>query len=210
MFLIFNPHSQSITSSINCRRLDQEGQSVKAWSICRSRLCVGPEERPKRKTATMKVMIPAALLHLPGLSCLNRYHLSPVVKERRNYWVTGLVSLPKCLKASKWHFLSKGQGWHRLISRVADTSNQHVQMPGLKCQSLLVPGRAWCLLRVLTICFPCHFANKSSQARCGKGKQDQLDINVITLGRRRCRTTCRRESVSLKSPAADRQNTIRL
>lgn len=113
MFLISNPHSQSITSFVNCRRLDQEGQSVKAWSICRSRLCVGPKERPKRKRVTMKVMIPAALLHLPGLSCLNRYHLSPFVKEKRNYWVTGLVSLPKCLKASKWHFLSKGQGWHR-------------------------------------------------------------------------------------------------
>lgn len=137
MFLIFNPHSQSITFPINCGRLDQEGQSVKAWTVCRSCLCVVPGESPKRKTATMKVMIPAALLHLPGLFCLNRYHLSPFVKERRNYWVTGLVSLPKGLKASKWHFLSKGQGWHRLIWNVVDASNQHVKMPGLKCQSLL-------------------------------------------------------------------------
>lgn len=110
-----NPHSQSITFPINCGRLDQEGQSFKARTVCRSCLCVVPEESPKRKTATTKVMIPAALLHLPGLFCLNRYHLSPFVKQRRNYWVTGLVSLPKCLKASKWHFLSKGQEWHRLI-----------------------------------------------------------------------------------------------
>lgn len=187
-----------------------KGQSVKVRSVCRSCLCVIPEESPKRKTATIKVMIPAARLHLPGLFCLNRYHLSPFVKERRNYWVTGLVSLPKCLKASKWHFLSKGQGWHRLIWNVVDASNQHVQMPGLKCQSLLVLGRAWRLLGFPTICFCCHLPNKSSQARCGKGKQDRLDINMITSGRRRCRTTCRRERVSLKSPAADRQNTIRL
>lgn len=153
MYLISNPRHQSMTFSINCERLDQKGQSVKAWAICRSCLYDDTEERQKRKTLKIKVMIPAALLHLPASSCLNRYHLSSFVKERRKYWVTGLMSLPKCLKASKWHFLSKGQGWHRLSWRGADASNQHVQMPSLKCQSLLVPGRAWRLLRLPTICF---------------------------------------------------------
>lgn len=43
-----------------------------------------------------------------------------------------------------------------------------------------------------------------------KAGPDWLEINMIMLGRRRCRTTCRRERVSLKSPAADRHNTIRL
>lgn len=154
-------------------------------------------------------MIPAALLHLPDSACLNRYHFSSFVKERRKYWVTGLMSLPKCLKASKWHFLSKGQGWHRLSWRAADASNRHVQMPSLKCQSLFLVERDACWGSQLFV-FRCHVTNKSAWARCGRKKQDRLEINVITLGRRRCRTTCRRERVSLKSPAADRHNTIRL
>lgn len=126
----------------------------------------------------------------PGLSCLNRYHLSSLVKERRNYWVTGLMSLPKCLKASKWHFLSKGQGWHRLSWRVEDASNQRAQMPSLKCQSLLMPGPAWRLLWFPTICF---ILVSLHQYRCqGKMWQEEarLEMNVITSGRRWCRMTC--------------------
>lgn len=153
MYLISNPLCQSMTFSINGERLAADGQSVKAWAICWSRLCDNTEERQERKTATIKVMIPAALLHLPASSCLNSYHVGSFVKERKKYWVTGLMLLPKCLKASKWHFLSKGQGWHRLSWRVAEASKQHVQMPSLKCQSLLVPGWAWRLLRFPTICF---------------------------------------------------------
>lgn len=153
MYLISNPLRQSMTFSINCEKLDPDGQSVKAWAICRSRLFVDAEERQERKTATIKVMIPAALLHLPASSCLNSYHVGSFVKERKKYWVIGLMSLPKCLKASKWHFLSKGQGWHRQSWRVAEASKQHVQMSSPKCQSLLVPGRAWRLLRFPTICF---------------------------------------------------------
>lgn len=143
VYLIPNPRHQSMTLSINCGKLGQEEQFKSLSHMQITTLRKSGKERRRQK----KVMIPAALLLLPASSCLNRYHPGSFVKERRKYWVTGLMSLPKCLKASKWHFLSKGQGWHRLSWRVADASNQHVQMPSLKCQSLLVPGRAWRLLR---------------------------------------------------------------
>lgn len=119
--------------------------------------------------------------------------------------------LPKWSEASMWHFLSKGQRWHKLSRKVSATSSKHAKMPSCKCQCFMFLVKLGDLLKFSAICFSRHFINKSIQARWGKKKWDRLEMNVITSGKRLCWTMCgKKMSLSLKSLSAVRHNTIRL